>query len=546
MSPQNKAIIAAILLLVIAQMGCSSLEALEPTRGSISAATLPPPNTQTQSEPSTSTSGQLLSTPPAYGPKPTVLPDTSSAPSTPYPTLVSEPYHLAYIRWGGSGVEMVFANPSSQGRRIIQLPEPNERNVPLIKGLSPDGRFYAHHTGDPYGERGNFTLHIMRLEDEMEITAIPLQTDDFADQMASLAERLAQAPPQSLLDAFWSDEPIPAERIVSEGISAFDNGIWSMAWSPDSTQLAFAAQIDGPTSDLYTYDVTTGALRRLSSGPQQIQAVKWSPDGQWIAHESAYYVGMQSPTTFNFASRDGSTVFSVDTRAHMRRGWNGSDIYVVTNAANGPGRFGLEAILMQTQRANMLWEDTYYGYVLDWEDGKLLIRTGEELIDEYGNPLGKDPGIYLVDFNQGSVELIYGLEEYSERFNVGMDLWDKPGEFALLNLDGDAYALDDEGKLRQLIESVTIRGWASPNGEVFMIRWQENQELAWYNVVTEDVRTFGEVELDCLAWRPDSQGFVYSIEERIYFDDMRRDKSVLIDDRFLDNSCEFTWVPGDQ
>jgi hypothetical protein len=460
--------------------------------------------------------------------------------------LESEPYHLAYVRWGASGVELVFTNPSGLGRRVIQLPEPNERNTPLIKGLSPDGRYYAYHTGDPYGERGNFTLHIMRLRDETEITAIPLQTDDFPDQMAALAERLNHAPPESLLHAFRSDEPIPAERILSEGMFAFEIGIWSMAWSPDSTQLAFAAQVDGPTSDLYTYDVTTDALRRLSSGSQQIQAVKWSPDGQWIAHESAYYVGMQSPTTFNFASRDGSTVFSVDTKAHATRGWNGSDVFVVTNAANGPGRFGLEAILMQTQRANMLWEGTYYGYVLDWEDGKLLIRTGEELIDEYGNPLGKDPGIYLVDFNQGSVELIYGFEEYAPRFDVGMAYWDKAGEFALLNIDGDAYALDDEGTLQPLIDGATIRGWGSPNGEIFLIRWQESQELAWYNVETEDVRTFSEDELDCLAWRPDSQGYVYSIEETLYFTDLEHDESVLIENHFLDNFCEFTWVQGEQ
>jgi hypothetical protein len=540
MSRPTKVLIVAVLLTATALVGCSASITGEAPSQPLPAMTLPVAYTETPA--AAAALPPTIST--VISPSPTYIPETT--PKKIYPTLVPESFHIVYIREGDQGLDLVFANTVmfGTGRRVIHLPEFNQSYRSPIELLSPDGRYFAYHTGEVTEQGGDLTLHILRLEDETEIATIRLVTEDVADQMLALAERLAQNPSDQLKEAFWSDEPIPSERIAGEGMYALPGGLRAMDWSPDSSKLAFAAQIDGPTSDLYIYDVNTGDIRRLSSGPQQIRSLEWSPDGQWIAHESAYYVGMQSPTTFNFASRDGSTVFSVDTHAHMRHGWYGSGVYVVTNAANGPGRFGLEAILTQTQRANMLWEDTYYGYVLDWPGGKLLVRTGEERIDEQGNPVGYEPGIYLVDFNQGSIELINGFEEYTERFNIGMALWDKSGEFALLNLDDEAYALDAEGHLRSLIEGAAIVGWASPDGSVIMIRWHDSERISWYMVDLEAYLEFSNEVPDCVSWRPDSQLFVYTIDSVLYYQDMQRDQSILLDDQVLDGSCAITWVPG--
>ncbi len=71
---------------------------------------------------------------------PSKSPSTGVGTQSPVPTLVSELYHLVYIRSGDSGDELVFANPYGQGRRVFKLPEQNERGLSLIKGLSPDGR----------------------------------------------------------------------------------------------------------------------------------------------------------------------------------------------------------------------------------------------------------------------------------------------------------------------------------------------------------------------------------------------------------------------
>jgi WD40 repeat protein len=63
------------------------------------------------------------------------------------------------------------------------------------------------------------------------------------------------------------------------------------AWSPDGQRLAFVAALDGPSSDLYVYDVSKTTARRVTSGPNQMASLSWSPDGQWIAHQAVESFG---------------------------------------------------------------------------------------------------------------------------------------------------------------------------------------------------------------------------------------------------------------
>lgn len=53
-------------------------------------------------------------------------------------------------------------------------------------------------------------------------------------------------------------------------------------WSPNGRYLAFVAVLDAPTSDLFVYDTQDGNLRRLTSGPDWVGPIEWSPDGTQI------------------------------------------------------------------------------------------------------------------------------------------------------------------------------------------------------------------------------------------------------------------------
>jgi dipeptidyl aminopeptidase/acylaminoacyl peptidase len=107
-------------------------------------------------------------------------------------------------------------------------------------------------------------------------------------------------------------------------------------WSPDGEQLAFVAARDGPSSDIYLFDLPSRRLRRLTSGPNQSASLSWSPDGRWIAHQS---------------------VESFGTGA----GWKMGSVWAV--AADGSD-------------LNKLYEPASGGEVfVDWSKGDSLIRT---------------------------------------------------------------------------------------------------------------------------------------------------------------------------
>src|SRR3989441_3717891 len=58
--------------------------------------------------------------------------------------------------------------------------------------------------------------------------------------------------------------------------------IFNPTWSPDGKMIAFSAQVGGLT-DLFTYDLESGQLQRLTDDPYADLEPAWSPDGSQIA-----------------------------------------------------------------------------------------------------------------------------------------------------------------------------------------------------------------------------------------------------------------------
>ena len=70
-------------------------------------------------------------------------------------------------------------------------------------------------------------------------------------------------------------------KIKLDGIGA----ITSPAWSPDGQYIAFSG-LDGGVSDIYTWDVVSGALTQLTDDKHADLQPTWSPDGSTIAFAS--------------------------------------------------------------------------------------------------------------------------------------------------------------------------------------------------------------------------------------------------------------------
>jgi len=68
--------------------------------------------------------------------------------------------------------------------------------------------------------------------------------------------------------------------VVADGNENLDG-----AWSPDGTQIAFAATVDGNT-DIYVADADGQGVRRVTDAPEADSEPAWSPDGGTIAFTS--------------------------------------------------------------------------------------------------------------------------------------------------------------------------------------------------------------------------------------------------------------------
>jgi Tol biopolymer transport system component len=81
----------------------------------------------------------------------------------------------------------------------------------------------------------------------------------------------------------------------------------SPVWSPDGTQIVFVANPDGTTANLFSITPADGTLRQLTANPYTVGKPRWSPDGSAIGFE-AFVPGGQGPhTTQGFVvNADGS------------------------------------------------------------------------------------------------------------------------------------------------------------------------------------------------------------------------------------------------
>lgn len=61
---------------------------------------------------------------------------------------------------------------------------------------------------------------------------------------------------------------------------------FDLAWAADGQHVAFTSERDG-NADIYSVEVSTGALRRMTFHPAQDSRPSFSPDGQFLAFESA-------------------------------------------------------------------------------------------------------------------------------------------------------------------------------------------------------------------------------------------------------------------
>ncbi|NTU66016.1 MAG: hypothetical protein HGB05_22080, partial [Chloroflexi bacterium] len=297
-----KSIISSVLLLtLLAACGAAPAAPLAPptltsTSVSASAGPIPAATALAASAPTTPELTPLFqpgSTPDMPVPEPSV--DITAGPWL----IVSNARGLQSFSADGTLAQTFDRAQLSLGRQLEGGIAPTGGSVAFIGGDNPM-------TPDREGS-GPLTLNLLNVVDGTFKPVTPLFVPEMEEAIRS-----------AILTGDRTDA-------VEAGIAVAENSD-TLAWSPDGRYLAFIAAIDGPSSDVYSYDRESGTINRLTDGPHQAARLFWSPDSQWIIHEEVENFGTGAGWNVKAvwaAAPDGS-----GTRKLYDTEWSGDEVFV--------------------------------------------------------------------------------------------------------------------------------------------------------------------------------------------------------------------------
>lgn len=475
-------------------------------------------------------------TPPPRGPAmaPTPLPSaTKAGPSStpnlsgfvPTPTVQPDiaevgPY-IAYLRQEGGLVFAVLADISGPGKRSIPLPKDVADQIRYdgwantsAAHISPDGRYFAYETGrsePPY----DLQLRIIRLDDQQEIVSIPVLRKEMN---AAISELVTAAADQ--LDDYLAE--IPEDLWEDEILFSIQAGIRTFEWSPVRSVLAFVAQIDGPSTDLYVLDPTSPSPARITAGLQNVQRLEWSPNGEWIAHGAAYSVGMGTPIDNYIVSRDGETLLDLPDGGLIEGGWSTSDWYFLHEAGHGSGDNALKVVHVPDPVFLTVWPGPFDSYAFD-------VPNEIAAVSRYFSDQG-DPGTYL-STTRGSITEDIPIPLLT------LVAWGRgPNRFAGSGDEG-VFAITTRGEALPLFDEPRRISVSPDNEHLALYDPRGDGPTVLLSASSGQTTEVTQMPVDCVVWSPDSSSFFFVSSRTLYSFALDKLASELIDQRLLDQSC---------
>jgi len=360
--------------------------------------------------------------------------------------------------------------------RTVTLPAPLLAVSDLRQGSSPQGGWLVVRTRSEAG--GPLALVLVSLADGRVETISPLLSAELESRLqeemeaAAAAGAAGEAPAGGTAGSGGANGPAVQARRAVEDPQA-------LAWSPDGKLLAFVAAVDGPSSDLYVFNLTTRQIGRLTTGLNQAATPFWSSDSRWIVHQElkelqedgrwksvAVWAAAAGAAAGAAGSGAGSDVLHTEIRrlytpseegeGEVFLAWTQDETLIVYSRAGEGGR-QLREVPLSARWSAPVYSPRFAGAAVD--------STGRELAllhdSSSGASAGLSPGLYRLHAYSGTPQLVLAGEW--ER----VTWWDPPGLFtaygpagsAALAVQGEADLYPMEAGLAPSPDGKWIAGW---------------------------------------------------------------------------------------
>ncbi len=309
------------------------------------------------------------------------------------------------------------------------------------QGLSPDKRYFAYLTGDI-----NPTLVVINLETNSIILETPLSGP--ASQLKP--DMTAADPGLSVLLAMQFDG--------------------SLAWSPDSSQLAFVAAMDNSNTDLYLFNPMDLSVTRLTNEASNAAHINWSPDGYFIEYVSVNNFGtgagvdMDAVWVYDMGQGIPKMLEQTNSSGENFVAWIDNKSFYMYSWSAACSNYNLRAIEVVTGNQEVVYESCFSGAAYEPERKFGLLTVSDILVGACLCGEVEDYGTYSFGESIGMSDVKIKKFEYLNAYSV--ELLTPGNIFAVYTDVGLSHLFDPSGFPIPFPSEVTGRKPApSPNGQ---------------------------------------------------------------------------------
>jgi WD40 repeat protein len=460
---------------------------------------------------------------------------------------VQDPW-LVYISKSAVGAAITVVNQDGTGQIVLNEP-----------GVTPNTIAAACNSGDTFMPEESSSNRMVKFYGEIYLIHPPnslnvyrpnlsycRNMDYSGDAKVGLFANIQNSGPSDQPEIIIYELPtakvrnrIPLLECSEQGKCNSEDNAWEIKWSPDGRYLAFPAIKGGPSTDLFVYDNRDGQIRQLTSNPDSVSQLWWSPDGSWVILGIASNSNPPATSSVWAVSANGSRsklLYSLDHPAPQdiiqwdNHGRFLASDYSLSTVVNDPPK---NIRLVTLSGNSQLLFDGTFGWAAVGEDFDVV------MIYAIWNNQYKT-GNYLITISPLSVRYLT-----SEQLNL---VWNDELDLFVATMDGACETDPDKVKAYDkfgnklcvtLPNPAVVTTFPSPDG-----KWTAflNEGVLRLESADQSKNEVLDESATQIIWCPDSNGFFYASRKILYFVSLPDFVRNIVDAHLLWDKITYQWV----